>query len=88
MLEKIVLLRNEKTGTWKYTKLDPTKFKSKSWPGYEYFGAHKTMHDAMEHVHAIVIDEQHKANAPKVGLPAVILPPHLTAHRQEFYPED
>ena len=53
MLVKIILLRNEKTGAWKYCKMDPKQFKDKSWPGYDYYGAHKSVPDAMEHAKAI-----------------------------------
>lgn len=49
-MKKILLLRNQKTGAWKYTeRANPDDFKAKSWPGYEYYGFHKDVHSAMEH---------------------------------------
>lgn len=94
MPDKIILMRNEATGAWKYCKMDPKLFKSKSWLGYEYFGSHLSVTDAMVHAKDIVEDDLkkhlavHKHQRHKTTLPAVVLPPKLTTMREELYPDE
>lgn len=53
-IRKLILLRNKEKGSWKYHWGDPAEFKAKSWPGYEYYGAHKNVEDAMTHAKKIM----------------------------------
>jgi hypothetical protein len=82
MLIKVILLRNEKTGAWKYTKMDVKDFKKSSWPGYDYYGAHRTVADAMIHATNIINDDARKLNEErnKKQLP-VIFTPKMTTMR-------
>ena len=80
-MEKIILLRNEKTGAWKYTKMNPAEFKKNSWKGYDYYGQHKSVANAMLHATNIVNDDIRKANEEKrQHLPMVYSPQLTTMH--------